>query len=342
MHFLSLLPALTLSTFLHYSLNSAKSNIGYPFPYTLGPGFSTSQSCLFCPIDPRPYWSSAEAWAATKREWQKRQIIKGEGSCCSITEPTKHLRAPLEMCWFPSHAQTVKSTAGIESSHIPCAWAWTREDLARPAPCWSRGAQQVWMWASPADRQHLRHWAAHQREHSSWGAYSLSKHDREQQGGEKKHYSQSHPAKESRRIRRDHGRSKATWNIWFICDCNWLPGSWASSLSTPMPQFPLTPISRETADVAHYKTHPGSPQQQGKASKCTSVPASTLPQTSVSISCTLFGLTPDVSHSPSHHFYNRHLTAGEPGNPESYFHPCGKLRCWEFVYPPLPLKCLPS
>lgn len=57
---------------------------------------------------------------------------------------------------------------------------------------------------------------------------------------------------------------------------------------------------------------------------------------------TLFGLPTELSQSPSHPLYNTHPMAGEPGNPEGYFHPCRKLRCWEFVYPPLTPKCLPS
>lgn len=88
------------------------------------------------------------------------------------------------------------------------------------------------------------------------------------------------------------------------------------------------------------KAHTGSPQLQGKASKCTSVHYSA--PNLFCISYTQFGLPAELSQSPSHPVYNTHPMAGEPGNPETYFHPCGKLRCWEFVYPPLTLKCLPG
>lgn len=144
-----------------------------------------------------PYWSKArlaEAWAAIKREWQKRQCIKGEGSYCSTTEPPKHLRASLGMCQLLSHAWIVKSTAGIKSLYIPCVWAWSREDLARTAPCWFKVLSRLQCELPQlTDNTCITDRAAHQREHLPWGAYSLSKHDREQQGEEKQYYSQSYP-----------------------------------------------------------------------------------------------------------------------------------------------------
>lgn len=84
MHFSGLLPALTLSTFLHYSLNSAKSNISYPFPYTLGPDFSTSQSCLFCPIDPRQDQLRPEQ----QQKWNGKRGSVSKGKETTAAQPT--------------------------------------------------------------------------------------------------------------------------------------------------------------------------------------------------------------------------------------------------------------
>lgn len=89
MQFLSLVCALTFSAYLCSSLNQAKPNIGYSFPYTLESGFCTPQPRLFCSIDPRQ--EPAEASAAAKSKWQKSTRGAG-GGCCSITEPTE---APL-------------------------------------------------------------------------------------------------------------------------------------------------------------------------------------------------------------------------------------------------------